>query len=204
MKKTAFGLMVVFALTPALAQDSLRFMIRLNTGVTNPVSPKPLAETHIPGFNVGLALGKPVSGSIQLFGHFQFNQLALDRRGAEAYLNLEGYELKKGNALVLTGMAGLRKSFLPEKGKPLTASISVEAGLFHLSRQDLIESGEKEKVITEGGSETAFGLEIGLSLDHALDAHSSFFLELKPSMGWTGGETTFIIPVQFGLAILIF
>jgi|GEM_PF-5050875 hypothetical protein len=204
MKKTAFGLILFFAFFQAQAQDSLRFMIRLNTGVTNPVSPKPLAETHIPGFNVGLALGKPISRSIQIFGHFQFNQLALDRRGAEAYLNLEGYELKKGNASVLTGMAGLRKSLLPEKGRRLTASFSVEAGLFHLSRQDLIESGEEERVITKGSSETAFGLEIGLSLDHALDAHSSFFLELKPSIGWTGGETTFIIPVQFGLAILLF
>jgi len=204
MKKVAFGLILILACIPVRAQDSLGYMIRVNTGVTNPFSPKSLADTHIPGFNVGLALGKPISRSVQIFGHLEFNQLALDRRGAEAYLNLEGYELKKGNASVLTGMAGLRKSFLPDKGKSLTASFSLEAGLFHLSSQDLIESGEEERVITPGGSETAFGLEFGLALDHALDAHSSFFLELKPSIGWTREETTFIIPVQFGLAILLY
>ncbi|MBN1895476.1 hypothetical protein JW906_13345 [bacterium] len=204
MKKAVFGIILILAFSRVQAQDSLSWMIRFNTGVTNPVSPKSLAETHIPGFNVGLALGKPVSRSVQIFGHLQFNQLALDRRGAEANLNLEGYELKKGNASALTGMAGLRKSFLPGAGKSLTASVSMEAGFFHLSRQDLIESGEEERVISTGGSETAFGLEIGLALDHALDVHSSFFIELKPSIGWTRTEATFIIPVQFGLAILLF
>ena len=57
-----------------------------------------------------------------------------------------------------------------------------------------------EKTIAEK-SETVLGVNFGIGIDVLLEEHTNFYVQLGPTIGFTQGDPTVIVPITFGVSI---
>jgi len=220
MKKNAVALLLI--LCTAFAIGAPKAIYYVHTGMALPLSPTFLKDAYTQGFNVGLMVGMRFNPRIELQGAFALNNCAFDNQGFGGTLDeLQAWKKKNtgvepmynvdGNATNAWNLfVNAKLIFPPKEGGKVESYFFAGGGLFGLKQGQISATDSEidakevfpghEKTIAEK-SETVLGVNFGIGIDVLLEEHTNFYVQLGPTIGFTKGDPTVIVPITFGVSI---
>lgn len=194
---------VVFATEKTWSQTEKSTAIFFDSGLSFPSKPKSFSDYWKMGFNFGVGISFPLSGSISLIGSIDYNTFSFDE---DNFLKSNGFT---GTGLSVTGSSASIFTIMGNvkvllNSTPNTASpyITGGLGLFSVSTSDATLAYQGQTVTVDGDSESAFSLLIGAGIEIPAGT-SIFFIEGKYSIGFTKNESTSYIPIKIGIRLNI-
>jgi len=220
MKKIAVTFLLI--LCTAFAIGGPKAVYYVHTGTSIPMSPTFFKDSYTQGFNVGVMVGMRFNPRFELQGALDLNNSAFDSQGfagtldelqawkkkytgVEPMYNVDGNSANAWNLFV-----NAKLIFPPKEGGKVESYFFAGGGLFGLKKGNIsvtdseIEGKEvfsgHEKTIAEK-SETVLGVNFGIGIDVLLEEHTNFYVQLGPTIGFTQGDPTVIVPITFGVSI---
>jgi outer membrane autotransporter protein len=155
------------------------------------------------GWGGGVGLGAVISRGMMALVTLNYTRVDLDQDGFRTSNSLPSGAVVDGGAVDIIYLSfGGRYTFLknpPERWKPYVVG---GAGWFYIESDDLTISGAATGR-RPGGSENAFGVNVGVGSDFPISPTISGFVEVQYQVGFTTDSATATIPVRGGFAFLL-
>lgn len=153
----------------------------------------------------GAGLGAILSEQVMVFGQFSYTKLPVDEAGFREYENLpDDTAIDGGDIVLIYVSAGVR--YYPF-GRPFPHThpyVVGGAGWYHVASDTLTATSPVLGTeIDTGGSENAFGLNVGVGSDFAITETVSAFFEAQYQVGFTSGSKTATLPVRVGFVFVL-
>jgi hypothetical protein len=178
----------------------------IHTGISRPlVGPDEFKDSYRTGVNFGVMVGKQLASKFELVGELAIHNCTFSSdkyANTRTEENIDEFTITGDPATVIAAFAKA-KWIIPAKGSDKAISYFYAGpGLFYMSTQDVVGIGptEAEDFTVPGRSETVLGICGGLGFEYTIET-TTLFLELGIAGGLTKDETTFLLPLKFGIAI---
>ena len=220
MKTKAVASLLI--LCASLAFGGPKAVYYVHTGTSIPMAPAFFKDAYTQGFNVGAMIGMRLNPRFEVQGAFDLNNCAFDNQGFEGTLD-EIRAWKKANsnkeptfsvdgnsANAWNLFVNAKFIFPPKEGGKVESYFFAGGGLFGLKKGN-IDITDAESDLTPvfvnhqkqipAEAKTVLGANFGIGIDILLEEHTNFYLQLGPTIGFTKGDATVIIPITFGVSI---
>jgi hypothetical protein len=220
MKTKAVALFLI--LCTAVAFGGPKAVYYVHTGTSLPLSPSFFKDAYTQGFNVGVMAGLRFNPRFELQGAFDLNNCAFDNQGFSGTLEeLQAWKRKNtgveptynvdGNGANAWNLfVNAKLIFPPKEGGKVESYFFAGGGVFGLKKGEIMvtDSENDSNPIFPGHaktipqkSETVLGANFGIGVDVLLEEHTNFYVQLGPTIGFTKGDPTVIVPITFGVSI---
>jgi hypothetical protein len=220
MKKNAVALLLI--LCTAVATGTPKAIYYVHTGMALPLSPTFVKDAYTQGFNVGVMVGMRFNPRFELQGAFDLNNCAFDNQGFSGTLNeIQAWKKKYPNTEPTYNVDGnsanawnlfvnAKLIFPPKEGGKVESYFFAGGGVFGLKQGQISVTDSEipaEEVFPGNAknipakSETVLGANFGIGIDVLLEEHTNFYVQLGPTIGFTKGDPTVIVPITFGVSI---
>jgi hypothetical protein len=217
-KATAFLLI----LCASLSIGGPKAVYYVHTGTSIPMAPSLFKDAYTQGFNVGAMVGMRLNPRFEVQGAFDLNNAAFDNQGFEGTLdevkvwkeanaNKEpSFSVDGNSANAWNVFLNAKFIFPPKEGGKVESYFFAGGGLFGLKKgkidvidaeSDALQVFENHQKQIPSTAETVLGANFGIGIDVLLEEHTNFYLQVGPTIGFTKGDATVIVPITFGVSI---
>jgi hypothetical protein len=157
------------------------------------------------GFGGGVGLGAILTKEVMFLVNLNYTYVPIDEAGYREVDELpEDTSLEGGDLSIIYLSVGARYNLLKDPPLRTKPYLIGGAGWYHIEAKDVTgQSSIIGDILGVGGSEDAFGLNIGVGTDISLSLTANAFVEVQYQIGFTSGSNTATIPVRFGFAFLL-
>jgi hypothetical protein len=225
MKTKAVASLLI--LCAAFAIGAPKAVYYLHTGLALPMSPPSFKDSYGQGFNVGAIVGLRFNPKFELQAALDLNNCAFENQGFSGTLTelsawkdnhpilaqtRDPYYTVEGNSSNAWSLfINAKRIFPPQEGGKVESYFFAGAGVFGLKKGDITatDSEEEETIVfspshvktVQHKYETTLAVNFGIGFDVLLEQHTNFYVQLGPTIGFTKGDPTVIIPITFGVSI---
>ncbi len=220
MKKNVIAFLLILSVSVAIGGPKSVFYV--HTGTSIPMAPAFFKDAYTQGFNVGAMVGLRFNPRFEVQGAFDLNNCAFDNQGFEGTLeevkawreanaNKEPTFSVDGNGANAWSLyLNAKLIFPPNEGGKVESYFFAGGGLFGMKKgeiaitdaeTDAMQVFENHQKTIPSKSETVIGANFGIGIDILLEEHTNFYIQVGPTLGFTKGDPTVIIPITFGVSI---
>jgi hypothetical protein len=190
------------------AQDSFS-AIQFNVGLGSPSVPTDFSDYWNSSINFGAGYSHYFNSSISIQGNVEYDLFTLDDETllTDAGLNYQGYTLDGGNVSSLFMSADFQFNIISVTHR-FSPYILAGIGFIHTSIADATLSDGYSSADFPGGSENAFGFDLGAGLQLNVAANFSIYGEVRyirgltkkvwTDTGWSDDDKTAYVPIKLG------
>lgn len=202
--KTRHVVGIFFLLSGATLLAGGRPNFYIHSGISKPLAgPDEFKNSYRTGVNFGVMVGKQVASKLEVVADVALHNCTFAPDNFETTRteeNLDEFIIEGEPANVVTAFIKA-KWLVPAKSNSKALSYFFAGpGLFYFSTQNIMGIGPTEDFAIPGRSETTLGICGGLGFEYTVES-TTLFLELGIAAGLTKNETTFLLPLKFGIAI---
>jgi hypothetical protein len=158
-----------------------------------------------PGFGAGLGLGAILSKSVMVLVYLNYTYFGIDEAGFRKADELpDDASLQGGDINNIYLFVGARYNLMKDPPLKVKPYLVFGGGAYYIEADPISGSSPTlGSIDAPGGSESVFGVNIGIGADFPIAATVNGFGEVQYQVGFTSDSNTVTIPVRVGLAFLL-